>query len=1023
MGFREVEMTSSRPEELLGEFQHQYWRSAPPLSEELPPLSSDQIPEDQFKLIADNIPVLCWMANGDGYIVWYNRRWHEYSGTTPTEMEGWGWQAVHDPEVLPAVMERWTQSIGTGEPFEMTFPLRGADGVFRPFLTRVQPVRDATGHVVRWFGVNTEISAQQAAEQALRESEERLRLVQEAARIGSFDYDVQIDRAGCSNQWYEVYGLPPGTPISLERMRSVIVSEDWSHVTLTLERAIEERQPLSVEYRIERPDTGELRWLSSSATMLLDSEGQPWRYIGGVTDITERTLAAQARRESEERLRLVLDAAPGGFYAVDREGNTTLVSRGFLGMLDFQDEQDVLGRKLHDVIHHTKPDGAHYPVEECPIYRCASTAQPAHVTEESFYRTDGTAVPVEYWATPINRGGEHVGAICTIVDLRERKRADAALLEESRTLETLNSTGSAIAAELNLERLVQTVTDAGVELTGAQFGAFFYNVLDRGGEKYRLYALSGAERSDFDRFGMPRATAIFHPTFMGEGVVRSDDITADDRYGKNDPHRGMPDGHLPVRSYLAVPVISRSGEVIGGLFFGHPEVGRFTGRHERLITGVAAQAAVGIDNARLYDAAQRELADRVLAETALRELNETLEQRVTEEVGRRTEAEEALRQSQKMETVGQLTGGIAHDFNNLLQIVSGNLDILCRKMPDDASPLRRYVDRAMAGAQRASTLTQRLLAFSRRQPLAPKPTDVNRLLPAMSELLHRTLGETIEVEAVLPPRIWLVETDPNQLENAILNLAINARDAMPEGGKLTIETQNTYLDETYASQNPGVTIGQYVVMCISDTGMGMDADTIAKAIEPFFTTKEVGKGTGLGLSMVYGFIKQSGGHLKIYSEPGEGTTVKIYLPRLVGQATVEPQDERTPPPAGGGEETVLVCEDDEDVRAYSAEVLRELGYRVLEAADGPAALALLRNKGTKIDLLFTDVVLPGGMSGAVLAKEAAEVRPGLKILFTTGYARNAIVHQGRLDPGVQLITKPFSYADLAERIRDILDRP
>jgi CheY-like chemotaxis protein len=374
-----------------------------------------------------------------------------------------------------------------------------------------------------------------------------------------------------------------------------------------------------------------------------------------------------------------------------------------------------------------------------------------------------------------------------------------------------------------------------------------------------------------------------------------------------------------------------------------------------------------------------------------------------------------------METVGQLTGGIAHDFNNLLQIVSGNLDLLRQKIPSDAAHLKRYADRAFTGADRAATLTQRLLAFSRRQPLAPKPVDVNRLIPGMSELLHRTLGETIEVEAVLTPRLWTVEADPNQLENAIINLAINARDAMPDGGKLTIETQNTHLDASYTAQNPEVLVGQYAVICISDTGLGMDSETVAKAVEPFFTTKEVGRGTGLGLSMVYGFVKQSGGHIKIYSEPGEGSTVKMYLPRLLGQFEEEIENLGTSAVKAQGEESILVCEDDEDVRAYSAEVLRELGYRVFEAVDGPSALALMEANGP-VDLLFTDVVLPSGMTGAVLAKEAAKLQPGIRTLFTTGYARNAIVHQGRLDPGVELLTKPFSYADLAARVRDILDR-
>jgi PAS domain S-box-containing protein len=383
-------------------------------------------------------------------------------------------------------------------------------------------------------------------------------------------------------------------------------------------------------------------------------------------------------------------------------------------------------------------------------------------------------------------------------------------------------------------------------------------------------------------------------------------------------------------------------------------------------------------------------------------------------------AEESLRQAQKMETVGQLTGGVAHDFNNLLQIVTGNLEILQRNLPEDSPRLRRAAENAMTGAKRAAILTQRLLAFSRRQPLAPKPTDPNKLVAGMSELLHRTLGETIEIETVLASGVWRVEVDQNQLENALLNLAVNARDAMPDGGKLTIETSNTHLDRGYVAHNAEVATGQYVVICVSDTGEGMDPETVARAFEPFFTTKEVGKGTGLGLSMVYGFVKQSGGHVKVYSEPGEGTTVKVYLPRLIGAAAEEEEAASSMAPEGTRDEIILVCEDDDDVRAYSVEVLRELGYRVLESHDGASALRLLEREG-RIDLLFTDVVLPGGMTGAVLAERARAIRPDLKVLFTTGYARNAIVHHGRLDHGVELITKPFAYADLAARVRDLLD--
>ena len=448
----------------------------------------------------------------------------------------------------------------------------------------------------------------------------------------------------------------------------------------------------------------------------------------------------------------------------------------------------------------------------------------------------------------------------------------------------------------------------------------------------------------------------------------------------------------------------------------------FSERSERGLTGLAAEAAVAMDNVTLAKAVQRELAERRRAEEALRDLNATLEQQVLDRTQQLHQNEEALRQAQKMEAVGQLTGGVAHDFNNLLQVIVGSLETIRRILPKEYGRLHRSAEQGLNGARRAAALTQRLLAFSRRQPLDPKPIDVNILVGGMSDLLHRTLGETVSVETVRAAGLWRAEADPNELEAAILNLAVNARDAMPEGGRLTIETTNAHIDEGYVLTHAEVAPGQYVAISVSDTGSGMDAKTVAQAFEPFFTTKPVGKGTGLGLSQVYGFVKQSGGHVKIYSEVGQGTTVKIYLPRLTGhEGEIDPQAP-LPLPEGSQDETILVVEDDDDVRTYSVETLRDLGYRVVEAHDGPSALRLLERQ-PRVDLLFTDVVLPSGMTGAQVAAQARALRPELKVLFTTGYARNAIIHHGRLDKGVQLITKPFTFADLAAKVRDVLDAP
>jgi PAS domain S-box-containing protein len=899
--------------------------------------------------------------------------------------------------------------------------IRRPDGSEVLAIGSARPVRlpsGAPGGAVLTVRDDTE---RRAAESALRESEARLRALTDNLPMAMV-YQVVTSRDLSERRFvYVSANCEPLTGVSVAAARAdpaalygIVVPEQLEALQAAEQAAAAALATFDFEMSLRKPDGALLRCRVISRPRELPDGKLIWDGI--LIDITERKAAQEAAERTAALLGAVGDATLDNIYAKDRDCRF-IYANAATGATLGRAPAALIGLSNLDVT----PNREEAEIITANDLRVMSAGR-TEVIEEVLTSGDGVTRIYRSAKAPMRDGsGAVIGLAGVSADITEQKQAQTALAEESRTLETLNRTGAALAGELDLERLVQMVTDAGVELTGAKFGAFFYNVLKEDGERFMLYTLSGAQRSDFEHFGMPRPTAVFSPTFTGEGTIRSDDILADPRYGRNEPHGGMPRGHLPVRSYLAVPVIGRSGEVIGGLLFGHPEPGQFSRRHEQLIVGIAAQAAIGIDNARLYQAAQTELAERERAEERLRELNETLEQRVADEVARRTEAEDALRQAQKMETLGQLTGGVAHDFNNLLQIVSGNLEILQRNLPEDAARLRRVAENAAKGADRAAILTQRLLAFSRRQPLDPKPISINRLVAGMSELLHRTLGETVEVETVLASGLWAVEADPNQLENAILNLAVNARDAMPAGGKLTIETANTHLDRAYSALNTGVAAGQYVVICVSDTGAGMDPETVERVFEPFFTTKDVGRGTGLGLSMVYGFVKQSGGHVKIYSEPGEGTCVKIYLPRLHANVQEEVVEEAALVPEGTRDETVLVCEDDDDVRAYSVEVLRELGYRVLEAHDGPSAMRLLERQGGEVDLLFTDVVLPSGMMGNKLAEQARALCPKLKVLFTTGYARNAIVHHGRLDPGVELITKPFSYAELAARIRDLLD--
>jgi nitrogen-specific signal transduction histidine kinase len=384
------------------------------------------------------------------------------------------------------------------------------------------------------------------------------------------------------------------------------------------------------------------------------------------------------------------------------------------------------------------------------------------------------------------------------------------------------------------------------------------------------------------------------------------------------------------------------------------------------------------------------------------------------------QSREQLFQAQKMEAVGQLTGGLAHDFNNLLTGISGSLELMKTRMAQGRmGDLDRFVAAAQGAASRAAALTHRLLAFARRQPLEPKPVSPNKLIADMAELVQRTVGPAIKVETVLAIGLWPTLCDPNQLENAILNLCINARDAMPQGGRLTIETANTWVDERGANERD-MEPGQYAAICVTDTGTGMPPNVVARAFDPFFTTKPTGQGTGLGLSMIYGFAKQSGGQARIYSEMNAGTTVRIYLPRHFGEADGDlPQAGLAEVSRASAGETVLIVDDEPTVRMLITEVLAELGYAAIEAADGTSGLKVLQSD-VRIDLLVSDVGLPGGLNGRQMADAARATRPGLKVLFITGYAENAVVGDGRLEAGMHVVTKPFAVQTLANRIRSII---
>jgi PAS domain S-box-containing protein len=910
------------------------------------------------------------------------------------------------------------------------------------------------------------------AEHQLRESEARMALAARASGLGIWDARADRDEVILSPRAREIWDFPPDVRITRQDFLDRVLPEDrtlFAQPSPFTEDGARERP---YEMRLRGAD-GEIRWVRAYAQPIVETvDGREVvvRAVGTMEDVTDERRMQATLQESEARWRLALDAGRMAVWRMDARGRveaTPALNR----LLGLPDDRPAT---LEELAAHDHPEDRH---------RLYKTAKGALARGERYFDVEYRRLLPEgetQWLMVRaellrEQAGVFTGAIGVVVDITQRKRTEAhgrqvekELRDSESRLRIAQVAGRIGTFELIPKQRLMLVSEAFCHLWGVpvqpeypvdelvgmvhpdDVGLLRGQRLDPDNQdldyrEYRIRRRDTGELRWMARRGEARRDESGRTRYLGVSYDITDRKLAElalqelnenleaevaERTAERDRMWRLSAELMVVTDFKGAFVAANPAwrKVLG---WTEADLKRRTVQelvHPEDVERTAREMARLVQGVTTFNFESRfrhkDGGYRLLSWTAVPDAGfihglgrDVTEERAAAEALKRTE--EALRQSQKMEAVGQLTGGIAHDFNNMLAIVIGGLDLAQRRL-ERGQDARRYLDNAREGALRAASLTQRLLAFSRRQPLTPKVLNLNRLVGDMSELLRRTLGETVALETVVAGRLWSVNADPGQMENALINLAVNGRDAMPAGGQLTVETANAHLDEAYAAEHPGLTAGQYVMIAVSDRGSGMSSDVQERAFDPFFTTKPAGQGTGLGLSMVYGFVKQSGGHIAIYSEVGVGTTVKIYLPRHFGEVPPEEAGPAQPAADSFGGEVVLVVEDEDRVRQMSVDALRELGYQVHEAAGGEDALRRL-GQLERVDLLFTDVVMPG-MGGRELAQEVGRRAPHVKVLYTTGYTPNAVVHNGVLDGGVAFLPKPFSVADLAAKVRAILDR-
>ena len=861
-----------------------------------------------------------------------------------------------------------------------------------------QPLFDEARQVVGIFVEGVDATDRVEAERDAIESRERLELALSNAQIiGLWDWRIPENRVFADERFAKLFGVDPAlarTGAPIEAFLGGIFQSDRERVSRQIDQAIKTGEPYASEFRVSSAELG-VRHLLARGGCEMSHDGSPLRFPGVIIDLTQQRQAEAAFHGRENELKLSLEAGQLGAWSLDLNTlqlTTSAQCREHFGADDAAEftYETIMGTvhpedraRMRAAVRRTIEEGHPYDIE----YRILTSAAELR----------WIAVRGELTINPA--GNPTLSGVSSNVTRRRREDAHR---------EALNELGSVIQGCDDPDEVIFSASRILGETLGV--GRVGYGTIDTVAQTLhvaREWTAPGVE-SLAGSLRLREYGTFFDSLKHGELVVISD--------VDEDARTVAGAAALKARgasAFVNVPVLEKSG-LVAVLYINHAESRDWEVPELRLIKEVAERTRAASERIRSALALKA-------SEARLREINDSLESTVEARTRALLHAEEALRQSQKMEAVGQLTGGIAHDFNNLLQGITGSLDLVQQRIAQGRlSDLDRLIGGAVHSAKRAASLTHRLLAFSRRQPLAPRPVHPNGLLVSMEDLLRRTLGENIEFDLVLAPDVWTTWCDTNQLENAVLNLVINARDAMPQGGKLRIETHNASFDESFVADLPDVKPGHYACLSVTDTGIGMTVDTINKAFEPFYTTKPIGQGTGLGLSMIYGFMRQSDGYAKIESEVGSGTSVRLFLPRHGGAPEAAGEEEAgTATLRTLASETVLVVEDEPVVRALVVEVLNDLGYRTLEASDGPSGLAQLQSRH-EIDLLVSDIGLPG-LNGRQIAEAGLLLRPTLKILFMTGYAENATRGDGFLGPRMSMITKPFSLEVLAERVKQILE--